>query len=399
MSQRKKSSTKKEQEQEDLEFVQDTEYVPEDINEVDPDDIIPETAAENEMEVEATAAPRNLHFDQALESGFLITSYQLHDKNQNYTVHVRKDEQKGQMVKTFSNISPEHLASALGAGVSDLGQGGHEVGTESQEPTSTAHIGRGALLPKGLHFASAIENGYKITSYKKHDKNDRYSVHVKKGDEEKVFVNITPEHLAIELGIPLSNLGDINKVALPKARVLPEPTSATVSTPTSPQKPRASHKPAGLHFANAIQSGFKIASYKKHDANDNYTVQVKNDTGEEYVFTNITPTHLTLGLDLPASKLVHTWEAEHHEPHLSFGQAIKDNWMIVGYKKHDSNNQYSVWVERNDLHKTFTRISPEHLAEALKMDPAQLQASWGQSEKTQEKGKLSKCKQLLIRYK
>ena len=49
-------------------------------------------------------------FQDALDSGCIITEYHKHEGNPNYTVHVKKADGS---ILTYTNITPDHLKSGL----------------------------------------------------------------------------------------------------------------------------------------------------------------------------------------------------------------------------------------------------------------------------------------------
>jgi predicted GNAT superfamily acetyltransferase len=87
------------------------------------EEVFHEDAEETTIEPEQSTSLRQgqgfpKHFDEAIESGFEIVDYQIHENNPNYTVVVRQ----GNNQKKFTNIKAENLATKLGVSPVELQQ-------------------------------------------------------------------------------------------------------------------------------------------------------------------------------------------------------------------------------------------------------------------------------------
>jgi hypothetical protein len=58
---------------------------------------------------QSVSKEKHLPLDKAIEHGFTVHDYHMHEKDKNYSVTMVKDDEK----KTFSNVTKEHLDSIL----------------------------------------------------------------------------------------------------------------------------------------------------------------------------------------------------------------------------------------------------------------------------------------------
>jgi hypothetical protein len=107
-----------------------------------------------------------LHFEDAMKLGYSISEYHPHGNNPNYTVMVTKEDQS----KVYTNITREHLATALGIKVDQLQS--QSFRSKSRSPTREP-LGRSPTKPtlqspsKGHSLASLVQSGAHLVSMKK----------------------------------------------------------------------------------------------------------------------------------------------------------------------------------------------------------------------------------------
>jgi len=130
-----------------------------------------------------------LNFQDALDQGYAVQQYKLHEGNQNYSVQLLKEDK----VKTFTNISAAHLAAAMNTGVKDLlSEFGEHISAEKLA-RSTSYSPRTSSRKMSLEDAVAL--GAQMTSATAHAKDPNiYAIKVKSGDIEHVFPNVSKAH-------------------------------------------------------------------------------------------------------------------------------------------------------------------------------------------------------------
>ncbi|KAJ3315548.1 hypothetical protein HDV04_001962 [Boothiomyces sp. JEL0838] len=227
-------------------------------------------------------------FDSAVANGYNITEYHTHERSPNYTVHMEKNK-----VATFTNIKSSHLAKALNTTESQLKDSynhGGKSDTIQSETTARDDVGPG----RGV-FDSAISQGYKVTEYHSHERNPNYTVHVSKENNESVFTNISPSHLAQALGLKPPDLKDSSKnpqdsFADKEISDSDEYDQETLgenqdSVATSPRIRK------GVTLKSCIQKGSKLKSVEKNKR-DSFSVYLELPDGSEQYFPSVSEEHL-----------------------------------------------------------------------------------------------------------
>jgi hypothetical protein len=129
-------------------------------------------------------------FQDALDSGCIITEYHKHQENPNFTVHVKRADGT---THAYTNISPEHLKSGLGSEKKELEQ----TWESPYKPGSKKKL-VGPSFQDCIYFKFIIgvEKGGKITDFHKTAKGT-FAVHIETDDGVRhSFSSVSDKHLS-----------------------------------------------------------------------------------------------------------------------------------------------------------------------------------------------------------
>lgn len=139
-------------------------------------------------------------------------------------------------------------------------------------------------------FERALENGYEIEEYYKHDGEPRFTVVLAKGLISKTFSNISQGKLSSAFHV------------------------AEKDIETSWNRAHVIHS-----FETALARGYRVAEYRHHDKDNLYSVKLQNDDHSK-IFTKITKRHLASALGVGIGDVQKGWaesepfSASHQNP-------------------------------------------------------------------------------------
>jgi hypothetical protein len=219
------------------------------------------------------------------------------NKNNNYVVHMDKPGSS----KVYTNIGRDHLEQLL------------QKRGQSDQLKILCKIPREEAVPEHLSLEQALEEGFRISSYKARspEDTDHFVVHVSKGDMSKPYSNIKRDHLANLLNCEPDELQDYeegkeyNPMSV-KEEMAEEYDELLEEEATFTDENRTPSSKQGLgvpkHFDEAIDCGFEIVDYHAHENNPNYTVVVRQGKNEKK-FTNIKAENLATKLGVAPNEL------------------------------------------------------------------------------------------------
>jgi hypothetical protein len=225
------------------------------------------------------------------------------NKNNNYVVHMDKPGSS----KVYTNIGRDHLEQLL------------QKRGQSNQLTLLNKIPREEAVPEHLSLEQALEEGFRISSYKARspEDTDHYVVHVSKGDMSKPYSNIKREHLAELLNCDETDIQEFYEFPISEDQPKDVQMDVEPSTPSGPSMRQGQGFPK--HFDEAMDHGFEIIEYTQHEKNPNYTVTVKKNENVKK-FTNIKAEKLSMYMDVEPSKLSSLKRSESSSPRRAAAQ-------------------------------------------------------------------------------